>query len=303
MKRLLQYPNVIGYGLGVAGVNVFVTKKLPAVVLHTADIIPAMVDGYPTDVIETGIIRALQSRTDTWRPAPPGVSIGHHAITAGTFGCVVGRDGQRLILSNNHVMANGNDAVVGDGILQPGKHDGGTETIAHLERFVPINFGGASACPLAEGVAAVSNVFARMLNSSHRLKAHQENGDNLVDAATATPIYDDIVIDEILEIGAPLGTKGVAIGEAVKKSGRTTALTFGTITTIDATIRVQYGSKTATFVDQIISTHMSEPGDSGSLLVNEENYAVGLLFAGSDKVTIYNRIENVLSLLGVSINE
>jgi len=54
--------------------------------------------------------------------------------------------GRRLILSNNHVLANfsaGNDgrAALGDAVLQPGAYDGGTvftDTFALLKRFVPL---------------------------------------------------------------------------------------------------------------------------------------------------------------------
>ncbi|NIU63493.1 MAG: hypothetical protein GWN66_23410, partial [Pseudomonas stutzeri] len=79
-----------------------------------------------TDVQETGVIRALQDHTAKWRPAPGGVSIGHVDITAGTLGCLVVRGDHIYILSNNHVLANSNEAEPGDAILQPGPHDGGT---------------------------------------------------------------------------------------------------------------------------------------------------------------------------------
>jgi len=46
---------------------------------------------------------------------------------------------------------------------------------------------------------------------------------------------------------------------------------------------------------------MSSPGDSGSLVLNGQNQAVGLLFAGSDRATVCNRIQNVLGLLGVAL--
>ncbi len=41
-----------------------------------------------TDVVEIGEVRLL-TRTGRVRPAPPGVSIGHPKITAGTFGALV----------------------------------------------------------------------------------------------------------------------------------------------------------------------------------------------------------------------
>jgi len=313
MKNLLEYPNVIGHGTGfkyVGGkkidqicMTVFVTKKLPKIALHIDDIIPTKRGSYPTDVVEIGIVRALQSRTDTWRPAPPGVSIGHFAITAGTFGCVVRKNNERFILSNNHVLANQNNASIGDRIYQPGKYDGGFEAIALLEDFVPIKFEDGSGCFLARGVANVGNWAAKLVGSSHRLKVYQEVQavENLVDAAIARPINDAVIIDEILEIGWMTGKAEVDLGTPVKKSGRTTGLTFGTIITINATIKVQYGDGVVTFKDQLVTTNMSQPGDSGSLLVNEDHKAVGLLFAGSDQVTIHNRIFNVLDLLGVTV--
>src|SRR4030067_2386517 len=97
-----------------------VRQKVPPAALTAETMVPREINGVRTDIIQVGEIRALQSRTDRWRPAPGGVSIGHFRITAGTFGCVV-RDrasGSRLILSNNHVLANSNDASPGDAILQ-----------------------------------------------------------------------------------------------------------------------------------------------------------------------------------------
>ena len=46
---------------------------------------------------------------------------------------------------------------------------------------------------------------------------------------------------------------------------------------------------------------MSQGGDSGSAVLDQNNHLVGLLFAGSDSSTIINRIENVFSVLGVSL--
>ena len=76
----------------------------------------------------------------------------------------------------------------------------------------------------------------------------------------------------------------------VKKSGRTTGLTTGTVQLLDASVQVGYGGgRTALFTNQILTTNMSKGGDSGSLLVDGEgNKAVGLLFAGSVVVTIHN---------------
>jgi hypothetical protein len=96
----------------------------------------------------------------------------------------------------------------------------------------------------------------------------------------------------------------VTVGTLVQKTGRTTGWTTGQITAINATVDVNYGlGRVARFHDQIITTNMSAPGDSGSLLLTWDNVAVGLLFAGSNVVTIFNQIENVRALLGVELNQ
>ena len=88
----------------------------------------------------------------------------------------------------------------------------------------------------------------------------------------------------------------------VKKSGRTTGFTTGTIQQIDVTSTVTHGSnKTATFVDQLMAGAMSAGGDSGSAVLNDQNELVGLLFAGSNSTTLFNRIQNVFQALQISL--
>jgi hypothetical protein len=284
-----------------------VTKKVAVDGLAREDVIPGTVDGILTDVVQTGPIRALQSHTGRIRPAPGGVSIGHRDITAGTLGCLVKKNGQIFILSNNHVLANSNEAELGDPILQPGPYDGGhlpEDHIANLEQFVPISFGESSSnCSVAIGAANLFNAIARMLGSDSRLKAISvQAADNLVDAAIARPINIQDVTAEILEIGTIQGTTQGELGMAIKKSGRTTGLTTGEILQVDVTVNVQYGEgKVARFTDQLMAGPMSQGGDSGSAVLDETNRLMGLLFAGSDNSTIINRIENVFSALGVTI--
>jgi len=316
---ILTKPNVVGVGVAYKesggrrtdelSVVALVREKIPAARLAPEELVPQEVGGIRTDVVQVGELRALTERTDRWRPAPAGVSLGHFQITAGTLGCVV-RDrttSKRLILSNNHVMANSNDAALGDAILQPGPADGGNEvedTIAILERFCPIEFNVAPpTCSLARGAASLANGVARLLGSKHRLEAIKVDAEasNLVDAAAALPLADDSILDEILEIGVVDGTTPATLGMAVRKSGRTTGLTEGEITILNATVTVGYGSgRSALFEDQIITGAMSAGGDSGSLLVAGDSLAaVGLLFAGSDQTTVHNPIQAVMDCLGV----
>jgi hypothetical protein len=282
-----------------------VRTKVAARVLASADLIPPDIAGVPTDVVQTGVIRALQSRTARHRPAPGGVSIGHRDITAGTLGCVVMRGDDVFILSNNHVLANSNDAAIGDPILQPGPIDGGAlprDHIANLEDFVPIRFSvpqPPSECPTARAVIAFLNLACRSIGSKTRYQiVTQQAEDNLVDAAIARPLRAGDVTDEILELGAVRSIDDAELGTPLRKSGRTTGLTTGEVLQTDVTVDVSYGTgRTARFTDQLLAGPMSQGGDSGSAVLDGENRLVGLLFAGSDNSTIVNRIGHVFSAL------
>jgi hypothetical protein len=71
---------------------------------------------------------------------------------------------------------------------------------------------------------------------------------------------------------------------------------------VDVTVDVEYGTgRTARFTDQLVAGPMSQGGDSGSAVLDNNNRLVGLLFAGSDQNTIINRIENVFSALDISL--
>ncbi|MBO1335277.1 hypothetical protein [Streptomyces sp. VRA16 Mangrove soil] len=232
------------------------------------------------------------------RPCPSGFSVGNVAITAGTLGSVVydflpgatvdppgpglGTPAKFYVLSNNHVLADSNRAQLGSVIVQPGTFDGGTnpaDRIATLSRFITIQF--APQTPL-----------------------DQQN--NVVDCALGEVQFQDATREQYFS-GAPRAWRrkaNVAVGDLVKKTGRTTNVSFGRIIAVDATIDVNYGTAgTARFKDQILTTNMSAGGDSGSLVTSLDNVAVGLLFAGSSQVTVANHIENVRALLRVEIAE
>lgn len=309
-------PNIVGVGAGVKwkdgqptgeqALVVLVTQKVEKEQLSADDLVPARVADMQTDVLAIGYPAAgesepevgIQTLTRRIRPAEGGWSVGHRDITAGTIATSVydilpdgrvspprhgiGIPRQYYILSNNHVLANSNDASLGDPILQPGPFDGGvmpTDHIANLSRFVPITFDP----PVPRAL--------------HR---------NLVDAAIAEGQFHDLD-REIYWIGSVRGWRrkaNVRVGTLVQKTGRTTNYTTGRITAVNATIDVGYGGgRVARFRDQIVTTNISAGGDSGSLVTTLDNVAVGLLFAGSSVATIVNQIENVRSLLRVEVDE
>lgn len=281
-----------------------VPQKIPPKYLPKAMAVDKKIDGYVTDVIETGIIRALN--TDRMRPAMGGCSIGHYKISAGTYGCLVYRNGLPYILSNNHVLADSNNGVTGDYILQPGPHDGGGpgDEIATLQEFIPIHFiGEQSGCKFSQNTARSLNALWAGAGKKTRFSAVVPEADmNLVDAAIALPLDFNNVSREIIDIGIPRGVSNAELGMPIKKSGRTTGLTTGWVDQVDVVAQVSYGSsKIAVFEDQLMAGAMSQGGDSGSAVLDSDNRLVGLLFAGSNTVTIINRIEHVFSALNITL--
>jgi len=282
-------------------INIFVNKKLGLRRLPLANRIPKVLR-LPSQSAPDGVLEFItdvrEARFQSLeyiareRPAPSGISIGHVNITAGTLGGLV-RDKeseQVVILSNNHVMADSNEAVAGDPILQPGPHDGGThpaDHIANLTRFVEIDFA--------------------------------TDGTNRVDGAIATPLDPNDVIWSTKDIGpeTPSTTRHLTesdLGMYVKKTGRTTEHTQGFVDGLFATVQVKYELfQKATYVDQIIISQspaeeaFSNGGDSGSLVYDNTNAVIGLLFAGSEgtddepATTIVNPINFVLSQLNVEL--
>ncbi len=286
-RRLMAIPEVVGTAIGLdgagrAGLLIFTKEAV------NPGLIPESLEGIPVVKTMTGEIRPMKSLppTSTFpRPVPIGVSTGNEkecsAVTI-TARVKVGA-GNVYALSNNHVYALENNASLGSKILQPGTYDTSCaevpdDMIGTLTQFVPIDF--------------------------------SSSGNNIVDAAIALSSRDLLGNATPRNgYGIPRSTPDAAsIGLAVKKYGRTTLLTKGTITAINATINVQYDSGIARFVNQIAvqsSKAFMKPGDSGSLLVTKSgSNPVGLLFAGNStgKFAFANPIDAVLGAFGVTID-
>jgi hypothetical protein len=297
-----------------------VRKKLAAADVARERLIPARIADQATDVVQYGEIKALEL-TQRRRPCPPGYSIGHALVTAGTLGAWVrrGQGSERYVLSNNHVLAASNEASPGDFIRQPGRADGGTDDdrFARLTDYVRIRFDGGdgdgkkSAAALAwRGWKWPANEVARLLGCPYRLEvrplAVEQPYPNLVDAAVAQVNLEEWVDAEVPTIGEPAGIRDLQLGDRVQKTGRTTEHTRGFVEAVGAEVQVDYGtSGTATFDDQLVvradSGEFSAPGDSGSAVFGEDAFLGGLLFAGGEEITIVSRISHVVSLLGVRL--
>src|SRR5215203_1409389 len=198
---------------------------------------------------------------------------------SGTLGALISDGSTQYILSNNHVLARGDQALAGEDVSQPGLIDNGCRI-----GTVVADFTGAA--PLGSNVdAAVAQVRAGQMDSSGFIE----------------------------DIGVP-GNSIVApsIGLSVAKSGRTTGSTTGTISSINTSVNVQYQKGcnsakkfTVSYTNQVVinSSSFSAGGDSGSLIVtnNASHNPVALLYAGSSTSTIGNPIGEVLTKLGTAL--
>lgn len=298
---LMALPDVVGTATGVSETGrpaILVFTRRPTVL----GAFPSALDGLPVVVQVTGEFVSMATphgkgppkdsvdpKSRFTRPVPIGVSTGNeNECSAGTIGARV-KDvyGNNIYaLSNNHVYALENNALrfTSNRVLQPGLYDTGCvanlddNVIGTLYAFEPIVF-STSANNVIDAAIALSST-ANLGN------------------ATPTGGY-----------GAPQPTTvGAVLTQAVQKYGRTTKLTKGTITGINATVNVGYGSSgTARFVDQIIvsgSKPFIKAGDSGSLLVTDPGRnPVGLLFAGTlSGIAIANPIGPVLTRFNVTID-
>ncbi len=220
------------------------------------------------------------------RPLRIGDSVGVVGMDmgAGTIGCFVSsaeaNDKRTYILSNNHVLAKENEARKGAAVIQPGPADGGRKSddkVATLTRYVALTKTG-----------------------------------NRVDAAIAA-IDDSLKINRnsLSGLGKLSGAREGKIdkSEKVFKIGRTTGVTEGRVSAFEIDgLRVSYPYPllTLTFDDQMeigprnANTPFSRGGDSGALVVDARNRAVGLLFAGNDtSVTYINHIHSIVESLKI----
>ncbi len=124
---------------------------------------------------------------------------------------------------------------------------------------------------------------------------------NHIDAAIAKlwrPHPHQPVIPLIGKVKGYVEKKDIEVGEAARKFGRTTGYTEGRIFSIylDIWIRYDRTGQSAFFRDQFLiepalpaSTKFVAKGDSGSLLVDAKQHAIGLIFAGVSEMPVSHR--------------
>lgn len=280
---IMKKKNVLGYDAetkkkvkdgkvtNIDSIVIYVRKKVPIDQVAPQDLVDAEIEGMKTDVIEVGAIVAqftiptpqqllLVSRMTRYRPVPMGVSLGATSVTAGSAGVLVKHktDGRVGIRTNYHVSKND------ENVVQPGPIDGGGD-LDKVGRSIGISI------PVSGGKVDIGVV-----------------------------VLDDIKLarTEILDLGIPKGVNtNPTVGMKLKKSGRTSGLTEGTITSISAVLSIQYNDGIKTLEALILTSKMSDGGDSGSALLDEANNVVGHIFAGSDTYSVGCREDSIQEAL------
>lgn len=187
---------------------------------------------------------------------------------AGTFGAIVkSRTAEEYFaLSNNHVFGDCNHVEEGMPIISPAGRDvtpvsPAPKTLFKHEKIIEIRSGNPHFVPKNRADAAIARVMDLNLVTS------MQGGFFETPTTTTVP----------------------QVGLRVKKVGRTTELTEGTIIAKSVIFKLPYKSPEFNalayydevfFIEPTNSTSFCAPGDSGSLVVDQNNQrAVGLLFA------------------------
>ena len=285
-RKTRSLPNVRGYSAvlqdrirggrvipGEKVIRIYVTNKMPAEALAAGQTIPKEIEGIPVDVVAAEGEFVAQPYTERERPVRGGWSCGNEKSQAtGTIGCIVSDGRWEGPFSNNHVLARcsnieGHKASLYEGILQPGALDGGAfpnDIIAFLTKWTDLSIQGINRVDRAMGL------FTR--NTPFRAS--------------------------IQDIGLVRGLRVAEVGLKVAKTGRSSGYLEGEVFDTEAFLQVSYGQiigKALDFEHQVlIRPSISIPGDSGSLVLDRDRKAIGLLFAGSPQFTACNHIADAL---------
>ena len=224
-----------------------------------------------------------------------GAQIGNDLATSET-GCFIGTAGSLVtdgtndyILSNSHVLAREGVGIVGENIMHTASTACSNNAlhVGELAADVPLSFSRRRANRVDAAVARITPNVQPATDSDGRI-LHIGNNIDFTDTYAVSA-----------------QTVTASLGRAVKKSGRTTGLTYSSIGFVGVNITVNYDGGRAYFTDQFVVSggNFSAGGDSGSLIVTDDASAnpVGLLFAGSNTDTIANPIDTVLEQLNSAL--
>jgi hypothetical protein len=222
------------------------------------------------EVIEVGEI-VFTGFTGKYRPAQPGAVIGNpNAPYDGTFGAVVKDNltGNDVILGASHVMANFNQAEIGDPIIQPSSKNGGTvatDTVGTLLRFVNLNLTHLGV-NRSDAAIATPTVSIRDRSFCSPIKTTKQSAVGLVYAASSAIT----VINPAAFVEADLNVsfnkkKTATVGMSIHMCGAYSGYQQTNVQAVNVDIWVNYMGNQIMWDDQIIAPPVGTAGDSGSV--------------------------------------
>jgi S1-C subfamily serine protease len=304
--RLLAIPGVVAVGIGqkvvgddhtgVPAIKVFVRDKRPLAEVPADEVIPAAIDGVPTDVEiggdripiaavdQPGVfdLRAQKSDVTTYRPLVGGCRIttrgGHLGSTGGCLLQDTGTPDAGYLLTNHHVVKAPDIAEVVPGVTRVGQPIGSVGDAKPYNDTVGVFAGGGETAERDEAVVRLSP----------GMKWQAKIVDIGLVAGSHTLTQADVTVT-----GKPY---------QVAKRGQKSKVTGGTIVALAVTsadadnlITVKPNPNSAAGTDTVFFVI---EGDSGSALVNGANEVVGLLFARDETGLGYAyHIDHVLKRL------
>lgn len=291
MNDLISYSNAHGVYRDKKIVNgittdqdclvVLVSQKLSPDRLNDNEIIPKQISDIPTDIIEAPIAEFMSlpctvSPRNKIRPLKAGISAMILGGSACTLGAIVKdtTDNNIVGLTNNHCAGDLYDPAYG--VLPGGSTNTTGFQAAQPSPWDPC--GNSFGCPPVPG-----DIFGFVKRA---VKTKVVSAVNRVDGA----IYEldaqaDIgmlnIVDQPLLFETNVDSY---VGQSVKKNGRTTCATTGTIADTNAMVSVGVGNGIALiYQNQILVTGSGfvNGGDSGSTALTQNNRIIGLIFAGN----------------------
>jgi hypothetical protein len=268
-KQLLKIPGVTGVAIGQKEKNgvrtgeisilVLVEKKKQETEIPENQLIPAVINGVKTDVIETGVIRLHANKGGTALESDHSSGVG----TLGSFAFTQETTPRAVLLTNQHVVMDGTNTTPLNGEVGP------------------------QICSICSPCCSkvLGNVFKIVLNPD-------------VDGAIALLKPGTQIVPEVESIGVISSTHPITQAESdsgtfsVKLySRKQNKVINGTVKSIHlgGSIKQHDGTLHRNYQNQILINSpdmFGDFGDSGSVVLDNSNRIVGLFFGGNDPGTI-----------------
>jgi hypothetical protein len=285
VRTVFEDPNIVAVGIsekitdggktGELSLCFYVEKKIARSKLREGRLVPPVMSAPNgaavfTDVKPIGRVRPEVKKKVS--PIQSGFSVAHVDVGAGTVGAIVKKGKTLYILSNSHVLANSGLGKVKDQVMYPGSRDGGTlprHLAGTLAKFIAFKVGG------------------RFVN-------HVDCAICEIDSSRLGDL--DLSIFGVTGLPKTIAAKR---GMKVMKRGRTTGETEGEVEDVNFRVVVDYdGVGEVGFLEQVLCSRYSKPGDSGAIVVDKKSRAiVGLHFAGASGGSVFNPIADVITAL------